>query len=828
MAKQTPLIRSFNAGEWSPLMAGRVDLDKYPASCRRMFNFLPTPQGAAVARNGTAYVATAASAAATSSLLPFQFSTLQSCILEFGDKVLRFVTKDGLLTTGDGVTVYTVATPYAAADTTNIRYAQKNDVLYLFCANYPVYKLERYGSVDWQLSEVSFVDGPWLDVNYASNHANFSFPGGTVKTDFTFTANNTATSGSTAAYDGTGTATWQTAAPTTMKGYQVVVPSNNSYTYESTIYSQKDMEPVSWKLYGSTNNSTWVLIDSQTNFVDYQNEASDWIPVYPQDAYTYYKLEVSAVYTASDIPPNIRDILITSDTDADITVHFDNTTNINFGAGFAATDVGRLLRVQRSDGIWVALQITGVTGIQDITASVQQVPLLDASITTYWRLGLYGATNGFPSCGCFFAERLWMGGVANYPDTLCGSEVGAYETMQPDDPRTADVSDSDAINVTLESRSQILWMTSDDRGLVMGTAAGEWTVQPGTGSSTSGSAITPTSIVARSPTQRGSADVDAVRIDHQVLYVQRSGRQVRALSYSFEIDGYQSASTSTQATHLGQPAITRLAYQAEPYSTVWAIRSDGILLSLTYMPDEQVQGWAQHDVGGVVESIAVIPAPDSQQDTLWLAVRRTVNGQTVRYIERMLRQWDFDMTETDAAYVDCCTIDVSKAQVVSVPHLAAETVYALIDGKAVVGPLTAGADGSLDLGEAPTQQVIIGLPMTAELITQRLEAGAQLGTAQGKIKRIDQIVFRFWATGAGAVSRAASLNYPTTEDYPIQFTPDYGVLDPDEVLHSFDYPFVMEPGYDRDGSVRIVRRPQDLLPLNIVSMTVWVDTQDGA
>lgn len=820
MAKQTPLIRSFNAGEWSPLMAGRVDLDKYSASCRRMYNFLPTPQGAAVARNGTAYVVGAANNGSTSALLPFQFSTVQACVLEFGDKILRFITEGGLVTTGDGVTPYTVAAPYAAADTASIRYAQKNDLLYLFCAGYPVYKLSRFSSTNWTLEQVAFKDGPYLDVNYDANRATPLSIGGSGFESFTWTAE--------AGDNQKGSATWNFSSSKVLTGYQLFIAENDSETVNSTIYSAKDRAPSTWKLYGSNNQTTWMLLDSQTTYVNWSSNCTDWFTLNNDQSFQYYKIDVTQTYINQSVSPSMSNVVMTTTSDVDFEIQFDSTTNINFGNGFTADDIGRDMRLQRSDGVWVPFQITTVHSTTLIACRCLGAPLANTSPTTYWRLGLYGDANGYPSCGCFFSERLWMGGVTNYPDTLCGSQVGSYETMQPDDPRTGAVSDSDAINITLESRSQLLWMTADDRGLVMGTAAGEWTVQPGNGASSSGSPITPTSIVARSPTQRGSADVDAVRIDHQILYIQRSGRQVRALSYHFEIDGYQSASVSTQATHLGQPAITRLAYQAEPYSTVWAIRSDGILLSLTYMPDEQVQGWAQHDVDGVVESIAVIPAPDSQQDTLWLVVQRTVNGQTVRYIERMLRQWDFDMTEADAAYVDCCTVDTSKAQVVSVPHLAAETVYGLIDGKTVVGPLAAGADGSIDLGQAPTQQVIVGLPMTAELITQRLEAGAQLGTAQGKIKRIDQIVFRFWATGAGAVSRAASLNYPQPDEYPIQLTPDYGVLDPDEVLHSFDYPFIMEPGYDRDGSVRIVRRAQDLLPLNIVSMTVWVDTQDGA
>ena len=98
MAMQTPIINSFNAGEWSPLMSGRTDLEKYRNSCTKMYNFLPTPQGTAVARQGTGYVVNCKSNDTMSALLPFQFSTLQSLVLEFSVNTLRFVDTDGLIT----------------------------------------------------------------------------------------------------------------------------------------------------------------------------------------------------------------------------------------------------------------------------------------------------------------------------------------------------------------------------------------------------------------------------------------------------------------------------------------------------------------------------------------------------------------------------------------------------------------------------------------------------------------------------------------------------------------------------------------------------------
>ena len=897
MAMQTPIINSFNAGEWSPLMSGRTDLEKYRNSCTKMYNFLPTPQGTAVARQGTGYVVNCKSNDTMSALLPFQFSTLQSLVLEFSVNTLRFVDTDGLITyqnaniifitnnggyaqltldsssemsvgkeiyisgtpnvyglngisctvssingnnvvislpfpstatsgqaTGTVGSIYEVATPYAnESDLNTIRYAQKNDILYLFCEGYPVQKVERYGATDWRWSEVVFSDGPYLDINYSNNLCSPTGTGGTVLNDFNFNANSTGT-GTSISYDQTGTATWNTSSPTTMTGYQILIPSNNTYTYESTIYSSKDMEPVSWVLYGSTDNSNWTVIDTQNNFVDYVSQASDWIPIYVQESYTYYKMVISNVYTSSDIPPNIDKIIVSSSEDTGTTLNFKNTTNINFGNGFTSNDIGRLIRVERSDGIYCPLLITSVNSTTSVVCKVQQYPLADNTATTYWRLGTFCGTNGYPTCGVFFDERLWLAGCDNYPDTICASEVGSYENMQYADPRSGTVSDSDAINITIESRSKVLWINSDDRGIVLGTAQGEWIIHS---SGTSG-VLTPTSVLARCPSQRGSeAGLDVVKIDHQVIYVQRSGRQVNALTYSFEIDGYSSSQLGVQASHLLNMNITRMAYCDQPYSNIWCLKSDGSLICLTYMLDQQVQGWSQHNVGGVVESITSIPSPDGQQDTLWMTVKRYINGKTVRYIERMLRPWDFNLTNLDCGYVDCCTVNTDLTQTVKgLSYLAGQTVYGLIDGTTQFGPLTVSTDGTLDLPSKPNSQVVVGIGFEAQLQTQRIEAGSQLGTAQGKEKRINRIIARLWQTGSGNIGVPGAVNH-AQQITPIQFSNYYNMYDSTSTnLHTFDYPITQPPGFDTNGVLLFQKNEENVLPFNLVSITYYVDTQD--
>ncbi len=56
MAKSSPGVVSFNAGEASPRLYGRTDLEKYGKLCRELVNTIPLVQGGASKRSGTRYV----------------------------------------------------------------------------------------------------------------------------------------------------------------------------------------------------------------------------------------------------------------------------------------------------------------------------------------------------------------------------------------------------------------------------------------------------------------------------------------------------------------------------------------------------------------------------------------------------------------------------------------------------------------------------------------------------------------------------------------------------------------------------------------------------
>lgn len=163
MARAAHLLSTFNAGEWSPELYGRVDLDKYRNACRQIENFVLLAQGPATRRPGTAFVAHAKDDQAVR-LIPFEFSTAQAYIIEAGENYFRFYMNGGRIETAPGI-AYEIATPYPLAAVRRLKWAQSADVLYLCHPDFAPRKLARSGHTDWSLNAIDFQDGPYLDEN---------------------------------------------------------------------------------------------------------------------------------------------------------------------------------------------------------------------------------------------------------------------------------------------------------------------------------------------------------------------------------------------------------------------------------------------------------------------------------------------------------------------------------------------------------------------------------------------------------------------------------------------------------------------------------------
>ena len=163
MARVTLALTSFVSGEFGNKLTGRTDFDKYNSAAKTMENFLVHPQGAATRRVGTQFIASVKTAAAKTRLIPFEFSTTQTYILEFGNNYIRFFKDKGQITSGGSA--YEISTPYLTAELFDIKFAQSADVMYICHPNHEVMKLSRTGHTSWTLTQVDFTDGPYLATN---------------------------------------------------------------------------------------------------------------------------------------------------------------------------------------------------------------------------------------------------------------------------------------------------------------------------------------------------------------------------------------------------------------------------------------------------------------------------------------------------------------------------------------------------------------------------------------------------------------------------------------------------------------------------------------
>lgn len=246
--------------------------------------------------------------------------------------------------------------------------------------------------------------------------------------------------------------------------------------------------------------------------------------------------------------------------------------------------------------------------------------------TDVWAFSAWNDLYGWPQEVEFFADRLVFARTDAQPQTVWFSQVGDYSNFGKSTP----IVDSDAITATLNARqvNAVEDLVPLDK-LIMLTAGGEWKTGGG-----QDDVLTPETLSWTPQSYWGSNRLPALIIGNTALFTQARGYIIRDIGYQYETDGYTGTDLTIFASHLvlGH-SIVDWDFQTIPYSAAWAIRDDGVALSITYMREQQVNGWAWHETQGVFESVAVVPEGD--EDVAYFVVRRTINGVEKRYIERM-------------------------------------------------------------------------------------------------------------------------------------------------------------------------------------------------
>jgi len=524
------------------------------------------------------------------------------------------------------------------------------------------------------------------------------------------------------------------------------------------------------------------------------------------------------------LPENAETTTLTlSGTTGSVTVTASATTGINGGSGFLSTDVGRLIRWKDPANEWTWLEITAHTSTTEVTATIKGQDASAGTATNDWRLGVYSETTGYPTVITFFQDRVFLAGASSYPDRWDMTRTGGYSATEfqfaPTDV-DGTVTDDAAINGTLQSGrvNSIQWANSDSKGLLIGTAGREWIVTP----SDSNEVLTPTNAKADPVSSIGSAYVNPIAIESGTVFTQRARRKMHDVIYSFDRDQLKPRDITVTCEHLTKTGIAEMVYQQEPLNSIWMRRTDGKLIGMTYYPDESVFAAHGHVIGGddvAVRSISVIPSADESRDELWMIVERTIDGSTVQYIEYMERYYEDDIDREDIFHVDSgLTYDgAATATVTGLDHLEGETVKVVVDGNS--HPDLTVSSGSITLENDIQGSVIqVGLSNTWVLETQRIEAGAQDGTAQGKQKRITGIVVRL-LNSLGLQFGPDSSNIDT---YDFEQGQSY---DSSTSLYTGDTPYLRGPfEYGKAGKVYLT--DDGVFPVCILAIMPTVHTYD--
>lgn len=320
----------------------------------------------------------------------------------------------------------------------------------------------------------------------------------------------------------------------------------------------------------------------------------------------------------------------------------------------------------------------------------------------------FGAPGDYPAVCGYFEQRAIFAATNDAPNKWFGSQSAQFRNFNTSEPLKA----SDAINRRLvDSQFNEIRGIVTGKNLILLTSNAEWKIEPA-----DGNALAADAPDAAHPVSRwGSAKINPLQVGEQVLILQDDGRKVRELTPD-RLDDSQASGIdlSIISDHLLRlNTISRWTYAKAPDSIVWSVRDDGRFLSMTYHKEHEVSAWAQHETDGEVEDVCSVR--EGSTDAVYLLVKRTINGVTRRYVERMA---DRDIvTLDDCWFVDCGFKYVSEtAQTVfnGLHHLEGKTVSILADGN--VKPQQVVTNGRVTIAVG-AKVVHIGLPYTSQFET---------------------------------------------------------------------------------------------------------------
>jgi hypothetical protein len=462
--------------------------------------------------------------------------------------------------------------------------------------------------------------------------------------------------------------------------------------------------------------------------------------------------------------------------------------------------------VSGTDRYIVYKQLAGVFGYigQTETLSVIDDNIApDMSKTPPIYDDVFNAPDDYPGAVTYFEQRRCFAGTRNNPQRIWMTRSGTDSVMSYGRPLREDDRIDKAI-ASLQVNAILHMVPLPD--LVLLTASSEFAV-----TSVTHDAVTHSSFNARQQSQMGASKVHPIIANNIIVYCASRGGHVLEVGYQYEKRGYVPADMSLRASHLfDYSRIVDMSFEKAPIPTAWCVTSKGKLLGATYIPEQQIGAWHQHETDGKFESCCVVAEGDD--DVLYVSVCREIEGEEVRYIEMIVPRL-FDRPE-EAFFVDSgLSYDGDLATVFSgLEHLEGKTVSIIGDG--AVFPRQVVKDGSVEI-DHPARRVHVGLPYVSEIETLPIVAQVDGAYGQGRAKNVNRVFMRVVrSSGIWAGPSANALReYKQRTTEPPGSPPR---LKTDEIE------IMAAPSWGNSGSV--VVRQLDPLPLTILNLCAEVAT----
>jgi hypothetical protein len=581
-----------------------------------------------------------------------------------------------------------LSTPWVLADLPYIRLSQSADVCFVACDGYKQRRIERRAQRSWSVVEYDVDDGPFqlnADPIVRLRPASIADGNTTLEASAPFFTED-------------------------MVGSLFRLSHSGQYIDQYIAVEDAYTDSIRVSGIGDDRDFTFTLSGTWTGTVSLQRSYDD-----PETGFLTVQSYIANGATAID-------------DSADNAIYY---YRIGFEPGDYTSGTVRIQIGYSGGGGHGICRVTGFTSSTVVDVEVLR-PFTNTTFTRDWQIGEWSSYNGFPSAVTLSDGRLWWSGA----DRIWGSISDAFESFDADtEGDSGPISRSIATGGVNETK----WLLSLQR-LLAGTEGTVATIK----SSSLDEPLTPTNFGIRDSSTTGAADIDPIKVDTRGIFVERAGTALLELTYDGATSEYIATQISKLTTDVFSSGVRSIGIQRRPDTRIWIVMEDGSCVCMVYEPDQEVLAFIPIETDGSFESVAVLPS--TVQDRVYFSVRRTINGSTVRYIEKMALDSEVKPSTL------CKTVDAFNSgtnspasTTISVgTHLAGESVVVWADGapletsRGVPATFTVNGSGNITVPTAVTNWVA-GLSYEARYKSARLAYGGDAGTAMLQKKAVNKV-----------------------------------------------------------------------------------------